>query len=112
MNTSQTAAEAVLHVSDAPEHLARATGAAKLLRQERPGTRVRIIVNGAALDGLVAGAEPLALDDGYTVEACETGMGRRGLDPAALQPGVGTVGSAVVALFDAQQHGASYIRIG
>lgn len=84
MTTSQTAAEAVLHVSDAPEHLARATGAAKLLRQERPGTRVRIIVNGAALDGIVAGAEPLALDEGYTVEACETGLGRRGMDAAAM----------------------------
>ena len=112
MTPQNRPAEVVLHVSDAAEHLPRATAAATTLREARPGTRVRIIVNGPALDAVVADGVPLTVDEATSVEACELGLGRRGLDPEALQPGVRTVGSAVIALFDAQQAGASYIRIG
>ncbi|WP_353114054.1 hypothetical protein [Microbacterium sp.] len=113
MSPSETV---VLHVSDAPADVARALGSARTLREADLALTVRIIVNGAALDGLASGAHGVEIPgaefpDGTTVEACRIGMGKRGIPADALRPGVGIVPAAVVAIVEAQQSGASYVRI-
>lgn len=110
-NTSAHDRTVVLHVADKPEDVARAVDAAASLTQARPGLRVRIIVNGPALGGVVAESQRLAPNPATTVEACEIGMRRRDLTPDLLQPAVHTVASAVIALVDAQLAGAAYVRI-
>ena len=42
----------IIHVSDAPADLARATDNARLVAEQYPDARVRVIINGAALEGL------------------------------------------------------------
>lgn len=101
----------VLHVSEKPEDVSRAVAAAKGLTDAHPDLHVRIIVNGPALVGVTTAAEQLTPDEATTVEACQVGMHRRDLAPDQLQPTVQTVGSAVVALAEAQLAGAAYIRL-
>lgn len=101
----------VLHVSDGAEHLSRAAAAAESLASSHPHLQVRIIVNGAALDGLVATSEPVSIEGGVTIEACEVGMQRRDIDTTTLQPGIRTVPSAIAAIVDAQLAGAAYLRL-
>lgn len=103
--------EIVLHVSDTPEDVSRAVAAGSALSEADPATRVRIIVNGAALDGVTDSPTPVTLGEGVTVEACQVGLRHRGLAEHRLRPGVGTVASAVVSIAEAQRGGALYIRI-
>ncbi|QDZ14178.1 DsrE family protein [Humibacter ginsenosidimutans] len=101
----------LLHVSDSPEDVARAVAASSSLTGSRPGLRVRIIVNGAALEGVTETAESVTTQENTTVEACQVGMRRREISPDQLQPEVQTVESALTTLVDAQLAGAVYIRI-
>jgi len=101
----------VLHVSDRPEDVGRSIGSASTLHKARPDAIIRIIVNGGAIVGLTLGAAPIEMPTFATVEACEVGMRSRGISVDALQPGVVTTASAIVALADAQLGGAAYVRI-
>lgn len=101
----------LLHVSTDGHDITRALGIAGILHEERPDTRVRIIVNGPAVPGLTVDAAPLTITGAATVEACEGGMRGHDITVEQLQPGVITVPSAAVALSDAQFDGAAYIRV-
>jgi len=109
--TTPSRNEIVLHVSDTPEDVSRAIAASSALAQADPAAQVRIIVNGAALDGVTESAPPVTLDEGVTVEACQIGLRRRGIGEDSLRPGVSTLTSAVVSIAEAQRRGASYIRL-
>lgn len=100
----------VLHASTEAGDVQRALSAAATLRAKGPRVRVRIIVNGAALDG-VTGTDPVDPPPDTDVEACLTGMEKRGISTDQLRPAVRTVPAAVVALTQAQFDGAAYIRI-
>lgn len=100
----------VLHVSDTGPDIQRALAAAALLASSDRSLGVRVIVNGPALEALT-GSAPVDVPERTAVAACEVGMGRQGISPGALRPGVQTVPSAVVALAEAQFAGAAYIRI-
>lgn len=95
----------VVHVSEDPADVERAVSTAASLREAFPDAEVRVIVNGAALEGLRAG-EPLP-----GVEACAVGLGRRGIDAGSLRDGVKVIPSAAIALAEAQFDGAAYLRI-
>lgn len=107
---ASAALQVLLHVSDRSDDVARALTSAATLVGEQPQLRVRIIVNGPALDGLT-GQETVEPAAGVRVEACEVGMTRREISAGDLRPGVETVASAVVALVQGQHSGAAYIRI-
>lgn len=100
----------VLHASNDPGDVQRALAAAATLGAGQPQTGIRVIVNGAALDGLT-GTDPVVLPANTEVEACLVGMGKRGITVDQLRPAVLTVPAAVVALAQAQFTGAAYIRI-
>ena len=108
--TDRAGHEVVLHVSDHPEHLARAVAAGASLAQDDPELEVRVIVHGAALEGVTSAAEPVTPANEVRVEACRIGLERRGITEDQLQSSVNTVASAVVAMVQAQRGGASYIR--
>lgn len=97
-------------MSDTPEDVSRAVAAGSALSEADPATRVRIVVNGAALD-VTDSPTPVTLGEGVTVEACQAGLRHRGLAEHRLRPGVGTVASAVVSIAEAQRGGALDIRI-
>ena len=101
----------VLHVSGDTEDLSRAVAAAESLAISHPELRVRIIVNGPALNGLVATSDPVDIAVAETIEACAVGMRRRDIDDASLQPGIRAVPSAITEIVDAQLAGAAYLRI-
>jgi len=104
----------LLHVASRPEDVARAVGTARTLHRHRPEHRIRIVVNGPAITGVTTDADALDLSrlpQTATVEACEVGMRAHGIPGEKLQPGVGTVDSAVVTLSDAQFDGGAYVRI-
>lgn len=109
MNT-QTAS-VVLHVSHHPEDLQRAVSAAEGLRKAQPDLQVRIIVNGLALEAVVQGSTPINAVEGVSIEACAIGLARRNVAIEELQDPVITTAAATVALVEAQQQGASYVRI-
>lgn len=102
---------AVLHVSDNADDVSRAVSAAEALVEANDSLTVRIVVNGPALDGVTTFADHLAPGAQTRIEACEQGMQRRSIPRDALQPSVHTVRSAIVALVDAQLHGAAYVRL-
>ena len=110
-STDHLSNDAVLHVANSPDDVARATAAAAALTNADPQLRVRVIVNGAALSGLTDAAAPIAAGDGVTVEACQVGLRRRRIPEGELQSGIGTVASAIVAIVSAQRSGASYVRL-
>lgn len=101
----------VLHVTDKSTDVARALGSARTLHHFRPDLRIRIIVNGPAITGVIRDADALDLPDFATVEACEVGMRSHHIASDDLQAGVATTASAIVALTDAQLSGAAYVRI-
>ena len=101
----------VLHVSDDPADVSRAVAAANSLAETHPDLGVRVIVNGAALEGLTSAGITLAPVEGASVEACSVGMKRRNMSADQLQPVVHTVASAVSALVEAQLAGAAYVRL-
>lgn len=74
------------------------------------GFKVRIVVNGAALQGLL-GPGALRLPRGANVDACAIGLESRDIDRSTLMPGIGVVPSAAVALVQAQLAGAAYLRL-
>ena len=49
--------------------------------------------------------------EGVRFEVCSVGMGRLGLKPEQLQPGVGVAASAVIALIDWQNAGYAYVPV-
>ena len=100
----------LLHASNEPGDVQRALAAVATLGAGQPQTGIRVIVNGAALDGLT-GSDPVVLPANTEVEACLVGMGKRGITVDQLRPAVLTVPAAVVALAQAQFAGAAYIRI-
>lgn len=110
MTHDETARSVILHASDAPADVARATDAARELRRAHPELAVRVIVNGDALAALTDGTA-VAAPDGVQVQACSTGLARRNLDPVRLPDTVGTVPAAVTAIVEAQLAGAVYVRI-
>ena len=101
----------VLHVSDRPEDIIRAIGTARTLHEKRPSYRLRIIVNGPAVQGATRGADAIAVPDFVAVDVCEVALRGRGIPLGDVQEGLGTVASAAVALVDAQVAGAAYIRV-
>lgn len=102
---------ALLHVSDAPEDIARAIGIAHTLHDARPQDGIRIIVNGSAVRGATIDAPALEVPDFASIEICEGGLRGRGIPFDTLQPGVVTTPSAAVAIADAQFEGAAYNRV-
>ena len=107
---SESVREIVLHLAAPPADLAGALATAARLRAARPRTSVTLVINGPALEELV-GPDPLGLVEGIHVEACETGLAGRDIAISDLRPGTTTIPMAVVALADAQQRGAAYIRL-
>lgn len=101
---------AVLHVSDAPGDVQRAVATGVRLVQVNDGLLVRVVVNGAALEGLL-GSGHCNSHERVRVEACEYGLAQRGFEPSQLKAGVGTVEMAAAAMLDAQFAGAAYLRI-
>ena len=110
MTATNDARSVVLHVSDTPADLVRAVDNARLVAEQFPGTSVRVIVNGAALEGL-SSPQGLEVPSGVEVAACGIGLGRRGIDAASLPAGVEVVPAAVPAIVAAQLDGAVYVRI-
>jgi intracellular sulfur oxidation DsrE/DsrF family protein len=108
--TDHTPRAVIIHVSDAPADLARATDNARLVAEQYPGARVRVIINGAALEGLRT-ADGISVPEGIEVGACAIGLGRRGIDASSLPVGVEVVPAAVPAIVAAQLEGAVYVRI-
>lgn len=100
----------VLHASQDPKDVARAVSAARHLHAHHPELDIRVIVNGPALDGLLASDAPTS-SDGVRVQACAIGLGKRGADADALPQGVETVPGAVTAIVEAEIAGAAYVRI-
>lgn len=107
---SDTPRDVILHASDDPADVQRALDSAAGIASADLGVRVRIIVNGPALEGLT-GSEAVSLPEGTEVAACSVGMGKRGIDADDLRPDVQTVPSAVRAIVEAQLAGAAYVRI-
>lgn len=103
--------QVILHVSDKADDVPRAAAAAETITQSNPGLKVRIIVNGPALNGVTDSAEKVIPGEATTVEACELGMQRRSLPLETLQPNVLTVSSSILAIVEAQLAGAAYVRI-
>lgn len=104
----------LLHASARAGDIDRAIGTARTLHKNRPERRIRIIVNGPALTGVTVDAKPLDLShlpDNTSIEACEVGLKVHDIPTDALQPGIRTVPSAIVALTDAQLDGAAYVRV-
>lgn len=99
-----------MHVSDDARNLARALSTAATLVGALTDLRLRIVVNGAALQGLV-GTEAPRLPPGVGVDACAIGLENHGIDRSALAPGIDVVPSAAVALVQAQLAGAAYLRL-
>lgn len=111
MNGTTQEQRVVLHASDEPGDAAKALAAAAVLGAKLPTAAITVIVNGAALDGVLRGADELDMAGRPLVRACALGMQRRGIQAEQLQEGIATVPSAVVALAQAQLEGAAYIRI-
>lgn len=100
----------ILHASQSAKDTARALNAARHLHAAHPGLNIRVIVNGPALDGLIAPEAPAA-PEGVHVQACAIGLGKRGVDASGLPHGVETVPAAVTAIVEAELSGAAYVRI-
>lgn len=103
----------VLHVSDAPKDVPRALAAAELITSKEP-MRVKVIVNGPAVHGLVAeknDPEEMQPCEGVRIFACRRALWGQNLTLDELGPAVESVPSAVIALATAQHEGAAYIRI-
>ncbi len=107
MNDARTV---ILHASQNPHDVTRAVTSARHLHAAHPGLDVRVIVNGPALDGLLAADAPAA-PDGVRVQACAVGLRKRGVAPDALPRGVETTPGAVTAIVEAELAGAAYVRI-
>lgn len=100
----------VIHAVNAPEDVQRAVGTAATLRETFPGVRVRIIVNGEALNAVPA-LDPASVPEGVRVGVCSVGLQRRSIDAADVPPGVEIVPTAPVAIVEEQWGGAAYIRL-
>ncbi|KFI73249.1 hypothetical protein BMIN_0637 [Bifidobacterium minimum] len=107
MNDARTV---ILHASQNPHDVTRAVNSARHLHAAHPELDVRVIVNGSALDGLLASGAPSA-PDGVRVQACAVGLGKRGADADALPRGVETVPGAITTIVEAELAGAVYVRI-
>ncbi len=107
MNEARTV---ILHAAEGAKDVVRAVDAARRLHAEHPELNIRVIVNGAALDGLIAPEAPAA-PEGVHVQACAFGLCKRGIDASVLPSGVETVPAAVTAIVEAELSGAAYVRI-
>lgn len=111
--TQQQARESqvvVLHVSDKVQDVQRAIDSARRLSKTFAGVRVRIIINGQALDA-ATGLRPDQLPPETTVGVCAVGLANRGIDAAELAEGVEVVPAAPIAIAQAQFAGAAYVRL-
>ncbi len=108
--TDRNQQSVVLHGASAAGDAVRAVSIAGMLREEYPGIRVTIVLNGAALDEIEQ-LDTSALPDGATVSVCSTGLERHGIDPAKLPNGVDGSERAPVVLVREQFAGATYIRL-
>lgn len=108
--TEQTTREVILHVADDPADIQRALDAAEGLASTDASLQIRVIVNGAALAGLI-GHDVIDVPTRTEVSACRVGLAKRNTDLADLRPAVHTVSSAVSAIVAAQLNGAAYVRI-
>ncbi|GAB2563813.1 hypothetical protein [Leucobacter ruminantium] len=108
--TDQNQRSVVLHGAYAAGDAARAVSIAEMLREEYPGIRVTIVLNGAALDEIEQ-LDTSALPDGASVSACSLGLEHHGIDPAKLPEGVDGSERAPVVLVREQLAGAAYIRL-
>lgn len=99
----------LIHVTQSEHDVARGVRAASELSRSHPELRVRVIVNGSALDGLLAPGQ--LIPAGVEVDACSIGLGKRSIDVAGLPSGVEVVHSAVEEIALAQLAGAAYIRL-
>lgn len=118
MTTNQSAG-LLLHVfgSD-PSAVAAGARVAQNARQELgPATVIEVVVQGGAVRGLLADAEPAAsldpldADAGITALACENSMRSADVGAARLRAGVGTVPAAVGHLARRQWDGWAYVRL-
>ncbi len=107
---SQRQQRAALHVTNAPEDVDRMVGVASRLQQRIPGLLIQIVVSGDAVHGTI-GTTPLEAPEGVTVDACQHALTEHGYEATEVQPGIGTVPTAISALISAQLDGAAYMRI-
>ncbi|TCJ21768.1 hypothetical protein E0W80_15615 [Microbacterium sp. PI-1] len=95
------------------------TGALRVARNASyglPEARIRVVVQGPAVAGLVSGAgfdEDLVdtLRGMIDVAACGNSMEREGVEQDQLSEGVTAVPSAVIHLAEQQWAGAAYVRV-
>lgn len=107
---SAPARAVVLHVVDAPEDLDRAIGTSRALQANFPGVRVRIVVNGPALQAIPA-VNVSELPEHVGVAACSIGLQRREIATADVPDGVDIVPAAPLVIVEEQFNGAAYIRL-
>ena len=95
------------------------TGALRVARNASrglPEARIRVVVQGPAVEGLVSGSgfeRDLvdALRGVIDVAACGNSMEREGIEQDQLTEGVTVVPSAVIHLAEQQWAGAAYVRV-
>lgn len=100
----------VLHASDKVQDVQRAIDSARRLGEAFEGVRVRIIINGQALDA-ATGRRPDRLPPETTVGVCAVGLANRGIDAAQLPAGIQVVPAAPIAIAQEQFAGAAYVRL-
>ncbi|MGB4137119.1 MAG: hypothetical protein WA971_11175 [Microbacterium sp.] len=100
----------VIHASDAQEDIQRAVATAAALSDAYPGARIRIIVNGEALNA-ISQLDPEDVPAGVGVGVCSVGLRRRGIDESGVPEGVEVVPTAPLAIVEEQFNGAAYLRL-
>lgn len=100
----------IVHAATGPDDLARALGSAGLLADGLPDLLIRIVVSGAALEG-VRGTEPVAVPDRTVVLACAGGLAGLGVPHADVRPGIEIIPAASIEIVSRQLDGAAYLRI-
>jgi len=81
-----------------------------------PPEKIRVVVNGEAVQFLLASAPEAAkltrmANAGVRIGACANSLDRFGYDPDDLAEGVTTVPSGVAEVTRAQQHGSTYLKL-
>jgi intracellular sulfur oxidation DsrE/DsrF family protein len=102
--------EVVIQVSDAADQVENAVQLGQRMQSEISGLKVRVIVHGGALAGVVGDA-PVDLPDRVQVQACQFGLTKHGYELSQLRAGVDTVPGASTAIVEAQLNGAAYLKL-
>lgn len=109
--------ELLIHAFDSdPAIITAAMRVARNASQGLPEARIRVVVQGQAVVGLVGGSgfeDELGdtLRGVIDVAACGNSMDREGIEQDQLTVGVTVVPSAVVHLAQQQWAGAAYVRV-